>query len=159
MTKLNHSPSGAAMTELVLEIFRMNGLLLAVGDRLTRELGLTSARWQVLGALVDGPLTVAQIARNMGLKRQSVQRLVDVLSEQGIIIFEDNPNHRRAKLVLLTQVGWRKHEQISEIQTRWVNSISGGLDLKELNAAVALLRDIEVQLQQRTDFVTLPPKK
>jgi len=147
------------MTELVLEIFRMNGLLLAVGDRLTRELGLTSARWQVLGALVDGPLTVAQIARNMGLKRQSVQRLVDVLSEQGIIIFEDNPNHRRAKLVLLTQVGWRKHEQISEIQTRWVNSISGGLDLKELNAAVALLRDIEVQLQQRTDFVTLPPKK
>ena len=94
MTKLNHSPSGAAMTELVLEIFRVNGLLLAVGDRLTRELGLTSARWQVLGALADGPLTAAQIARNMGLKRQSVQRLVDVLSEQGILIFEDNPHHR-----------------------------------------------------------------
>jgi len=147
------------MTELVLEIFRMNGLLLAVGDRLTRELGLTSARWQVLGALVDGPLTVAQIARNMGLKRQSVQRLVDVLSEQGILIFEDNPHHRRAKLVLLTEAGRSKYEQISEIQARWVNSVSGDLDVKELDAAVALLRDIEVQLQQQTDLLTLPSKK
>lgn len=147
------------MTELVLEIFRVNGLLLAVGDRLTRELGLTSARWQVLGALADGPLTAAQIARNMGLKRQSVQRLVDVLAEQGILMFEDNPHHRRAKLVRLTEAGQRKYEQISKIQARWVNSVSRDLDEKELNAAVALLRDIEVQLQQRTDFVTLLPKK
>ncbi len=147
------------MTELVLEIFRVNGLLLAVGDRLTRELGLTSARWQVLGALADGPLTAAQIARNMGLKRQSVQRLVDVLSEQGILMFENNPHHRRAKLVRLTEAGRRKYEQISKIQARWVNSVSRDLDVKELSAAVALLRDIEVQLQQRTDFVTLPPKK
>ncbi len=147
------------MTELVLEIFRVNGLLLAVGDRLTGELGLTSARWQVLGALADGPLTAAQIARNMGLKRQSVQRLVDVLSEQGILIFQNNPHHRRAKLVRLTEAGRRKYEQISKIQARWVNSVSQDLDVKELNAAVGLLRDIEVQLQRWTDFVTLPPKK
>jgi DNA-binding MarR family transcriptional regulator len=147
------------MTELVLEIFRVKGLLLAVGDRLTRELGLTSARWQVLGALADGPLTAAQIARNMGLKRQSVQRLVDVLSEQGILMFENNPHHRRAKLVRLTETGRRKYEQISKIQARWVNSVSRDLDVKELNAAVALLRDIEVQLQQRADFATLPPKQ
>ncbi len=95
----------------------------------------------------------------MGLKRQSVQRLVDVLSEHGILMFENNPHHRRAKLVRLTEAGRRKYEQISKIQARWVNSISRDLDVKELNAAVALLRDIEVQLQQRTDFVTLPPKK
>ncbi len=158
MTKLRHSSSGAAMTELVLELFRVNGLLLAVGDRLTTDLGLTSARWQVLGALADGPLTVAQIARNMGLKRQSVQRLVDVLSEEGIVAFEDNPHHRRAKLVRLTQAGQRKYEQISQIQVRWANSVSRGLSVKELNVAVALLRDIEVRLQQPTDFVALPPK-
>jgi DNA-binding MarR family transcriptional regulator len=147
-----HSPPGAAMTELVLEIFRVNGLLLAVGDGLTRELGLTSARWQVLGALADGPLTVAQIARNMGLKRQSVQRLVDVLSEQEFIMFEENPHHRRAKLVLLTEAGQRQYEQISEIQTRWVNGLSRGLSAKDLGAAAALLRDIEARLLQRTDL-------
>jgi len=140
--------SAAAMTELVLQIFRVNGLLLAVGDDLTRDLGLTSARWQVLGALADGPLTVAQIARNMGLKRQSVQRLVDVLSEQGILELEDNPHHRRAKLVRLSESGQRKYEQISKIQVRWVSSVSRDVDVQALSAAVTLLRNLEVRLQQ-----------
>ena len=158
MTKRRHSPSGAAMTELVLEIFRVNGLLLAAGDRLTRDLGLTSARWQVLGALAVGPLTAPQIARNMGLKRQSVQRLVDVLSEKGILTFEENPHHRRAKLVRLTEAGQRKYEQIIKIQTQWVNSVSRGLSAQDLSAAVALLHDIEVRLQQQTDFAAPPPK-
>ncbi len=142
--------SAAAMTELVLQIFRVNGLLLAVGDDLTRDLGLTSARWQVLGALANGPLTVAQIARNMGLKRQSVQRLVDVLSEQGILELEDNPHHRRAKLVRLSESGQRKYEQISKIQVRWVSSVSRDVDVQALSAAVTLLRNLEVRLQQPT---------
>ena len=58
-----HTPAGAALTELVLTVFRVNGLLLDAGDRMTKDLGLTSARWQVMGALEQGPLTAAQIAR------------------------------------------------------------------------------------------------
>jgi len=68
------TPSGEAFTRLILEAFRFNGCLLAAGDRLTQDLGLTSARWQVLGAIDEGPLPVAQISRNMGLSRQAVQR-------------------------------------------------------------------------------------
>jgi len=135
------------MTALVLQIFRVNGLLLAVGDDLTGELGLTSARWQVLGALADGPLTAARIARNMGLKRQSVQRLVNVLTEQGILEFTDNPHHRRAMLVRLTEAGQRKYEQISKIQAQWVNGVSRDLGVEELSAAVKLLQNLEARLQ------------
>ena len=39
-----------AGTELVLDVFRLNGLLLAAGDHLTAGEGLTAARWQVLGS-------------------------------------------------------------------------------------------------------------
>src|SRR5574341_228754 len=120
------SRAGAAMTELILEIFRINGLLLAEGDRLTKPLGLTSARWQVMGALADGPLSAAQIARRMGLKRQSVQRLVDLLEEEQIVRFEENPDHRRAKLVRMTEAGERKYAKISQIQASWVNLLSQG---------------------------------
>ena len=144
------------MTELVLEIFRVNGLLLAVGDRLTKGLGLSSARWQVLGALSNGPLTAAQIARNMGLQRQGIQRLVDLLDEEGVVAFEDNPHHRRAKLVRMTDGGQRKYAQISRIQARWVNELSRGLSAKELRTAVALLRNIDVRLRQRPDAVVEP---
>ena len=146
-----HSPAGAAMTELILEVFRVNGLLLAAGDRLTRRLDLTSARWQILGALADGPLSAAQIARNMGLKRQSVQRLVDLLEEEGIVRFDDNPHHRRAKLVRTTEAGERKYAKISGIQAEWVNRLSRGLKPAELERAVALLRDIETRLHERPD--------
>ncbi len=72
---------------------------------MTKELDLSSALWQVLGAIDQAPLTVAQIARNMGLTRQSVRRTVNVLREKGFVEFRDNPNHQRSKLVVLNNKG------------------------------------------------------
>lgn len=85
----------------------MNGDLLAAGDALVGDLGLTSARWQVLGAIALSPvpLPVAHIARNMGLTRQAVQRLVDDMRADGFVRLEPNPHHRRAMLVLATERG------------------------------------------------------
>src|SRR5215203_3128784 len=97
----------AALTELILETFRLNGRLLAAGDALVRDLGLTSARWQILGAIALSPvpLPVAHIARNMGLTRQSVQKLVNELESDGMVRFAPNPHHQRARLVLFTDKG------------------------------------------------------
>lgn len=93
--------------ELVLAVFETNGRLVDAGNTLVRPLGLTTAWWQVLGALGYSPvpLPVAHIARNMGLTRQAVQRVSDLLVEQGFVTFEPNPHHRRAKLVVLTPAG------------------------------------------------------
>ena len=102
LSNTTHSKGGEAFTKLVLETFRLNGRFLVAGDRLTKGIGLTSARWQVLGTLreSDTPLTVAQIARNMGLQRQSVQRTVDVMCREGLLRMVDNPRHRRAHALL-----------------------------------------------------------
>src|SRR5580692_5638576 len=96
-----------ALTQLIIETFRLNGRLLAAGDALVADLGLSSARWQVIGAvgLAAAPLPVAQIARNMGLTRQAVQRVVNDLGRMGLVRHAPNPHHRRAKLVLLTAAG------------------------------------------------------
>ena len=77
------------ITDLVLETFRLNGRLLASGDALVADLGLTSARWQVIGAIALSPvpLSVAQIARNMGLTRQAVQRLANEMEADGLVRF------------------------------------------------------------------------
>lgn len=85
MTKLN--PNGKAFTELVLEVFRLNGRLLEAGDRLTQPVGLSSARWQILGVVEHGPITVAHVARIMGLTRQSVQQTANSLEKEGLIEF------------------------------------------------------------------------
>src|ERR1700723_1483617 len=98
---------GDAITDLVLETFRLNGRLLASGDVLVADLGLTSARWQVLGAIALSPvpLSVAQIARNMGLTRQAVQRLVNEMGAEELVQFRPNPHHQRAKRVVLSAAG------------------------------------------------------
>src|SRR4051812_669510 len=99
------TPAGDAFTGLVVRAIRLNGLLAAEGDALARPAGQTAARWQVLAAVEELPITVAQVARVLGLARQCVQRVADSLEAAGLVSFEDNPHHRRARLVTLTPRG------------------------------------------------------
>lgn len=133
-----------AWTDLVIEIFRMNGDLLAAGDALVGDLGLTSARWQVLGAIALSPvpLPVAHIARNMGLTRQAVQRLVDDMRADGFVRLEPNPHHRRAMLVVATERGDAAYQSAIARQERWSDALTAGLSPEAFEAAGALLREM-----------------
>jgi DNA-binding MarR family transcriptional regulator len=95
-----------------LGVFRLNGQFLGVAEELARPAGLTAARWQVLGAVLTTPLPVAGIARAMGITRQSVQRIADLLVDQGLAEYVPNPAHRRAKLLRPTQDG---HDAVARI--------------------------------------------
>lgn len=139
-----HTQTGTQLTKLILETFRLNGALLSSGDQLVSDLGLSSARWQVLGAIVlEGrPLSVAQIARRMGLSRQAVQRVANDLDAAGLTTYRDNPDHKRAKLVALTKQGKDVYAEADARQTIWVNALSEGLDCRVLSEATHLLRTI-----------------
>jgi DNA-binding MarR family transcriptional regulator len=143
----------AAITDLVLETFRFNGRLLAAGDALVADLGLTSARWQVLGAIALSavPLSVAQIARNMGLTRQAVQRLANEMQADGLVRFAPNPHHQRAKLVLLTPAGNTAFAAVMKRQSRWATELGRGLNAKPIETAAVMLRTIRRRLDDRTE--------
>jgi DNA-binding MarR family transcriptional regulator len=147
------TPGGVLFTRLVLELFRLNGRLLAAGDAMTRDLGLTSARWQVLGAvrLAGGPLPVAWIARNMGLTRQAVQRVADELAAEGFVRFAPNPHHRRAKLVALTEKGEEALDRVSARQARWADGLAAGVDARALEGALGVLRTLREALEGDED--------
>lgn len=93
------------LSRTALGIFRLNGQFLAASEELAAPAGLTAAWWQVLGAVLHQPLPVAGIAREMGITRQSVQRIADLLVERGLAAYEPNPAHRRAKLLRPTEAG------------------------------------------------------
>jgi DNA-binding MarR family transcriptional regulator len=145
-----HSEAGAAFTALVIELFRVNGAMVAVGDDMTRDLGMTAARWQVLGAIGSEPKTVAAAARQMGLTRQNVQRIADWLVESGIAEFVDNPNHRRAKLVALTKEGAALRQQLGRRQARWANASGGHFTADELRATTDILKRLKKALEKRS---------
>jgi DNA-binding MarR family transcriptional regulator len=137
-----------AFTDLVLEVFRLNGRLLAAGDRLAAPVGLTSARWQVLGAIDGQPLSVAGIARAMGLTRQSVQRTADLLAAEGSVAFVPNPQHKRAKLVDLTPTGRAMLREVTVLQKAWAERTAAGLPAARIEAAAELLRTLRRRLEQ-----------
>src|SRR5262245_11788746 len=136
------SGAGDAVSDLVVHVFRLNGVLIARGDAMAEPSGQTSARWRVLAAIDEEALSVAQIARAWWLTRQSVQRVADVLVEDGLATYEDNPNHRRAKLVRITPRGLSALREIRMRQRTWADSLGEVIGERELRATNATLASV-----------------
>ncbi|GAB5404951.1 MAG: MarR family winged helix-turn-helix transcriptional regulator [Aureliella sp.] len=137
-----NAEKGELFTELVLEIFKLNGLLLAEGDRIAGEYELSSARWKVLGALAlhGSPMTVAQIGRHMGQARQSVQRIANDMAKSGHFTWVDNPNDKRAMLLKLTAKGKTVYNQLESLQAPWAANAASELEHNELESALSVIR-------------------
>lgn len=142
--------SVVAMTELIVETFRLNGALLEAGDALVAPLGLTSARWQVLGAIATAqvPLPVAHLARNMGLSRQAVQRLVNEMERDRLVRLAPNPHHKRAKLVVMSDKGRAAFDAAMARQRPWAAKLARGVSAGDLTSAVSLLRLVRERLEK-----------
>ena len=150
MKKTNYSPPGRAMSDLALEIFRASARLLTAGDRLVAELGLTSARWQLLGTIVyaERAQPVSWIARDMGANRQNVQRIVNDLVKDGLLEFQPNPHHRRAQLVVLTEAGREAFDLAMNLQTPWINELAEGADIDAIQTTHQVLNHLRNRLEE-----------
>lgn len=148
-----HTPAGQALTDLILAIFRLNGRLLVAGDRLVADLDLSSARWQVLGAiaLAATPQPVAWLARNIGLNRQGVQRIVNEMRDEGLLELQPNPHHRRAHLVVLTKRGKEAFEAAARLQAPWVNALAKDVSVKEIMSTHRVIAALSERLEQRPE--------
>jgi len=97
---------------IVADIYELAGRLRDNGEAIARTVGQTQARWQVLSAASGRPLTVPQIARVLGVTRQNVQRIADLLVAEGSAQYEDNPDHRASPHLVLTKRGRAAFDQL-----------------------------------------------
>ena len=134
-------PGAAAVTQLVLRVFRLNGVLLHRGDQLVAPLGLTSARWQMLGAiaLAGTPLTAPQIAEAMGVTRQGAQKQLNMLLEQGLVEARPNPAHRRSPLYVLTPQGLALYRQADALWAAQAVELAALIPSAQAHAATGTL--------------------
>lgn len=151
-------PKGEALTDLILTMFRANNLTLVWGDRLVASFGLTSARWQILGAIVLSQRSqpVAWIARDLGANRQNVQRIVNDLHKEGLVEFQPNPHHRRAHLVVLTGKGRRAYEAAINAYNPRVNAMAENLSLKDIRTAHRVIAALRQNLEGEIDAEKQP---
>jgi DNA-binding MarR family transcriptional regulator/catechol 2,3-dioxygenase-like lactoylglutathione lyase family enzyme len=143
------SRRGELFTGIVLEVFRLNRLLLDAGDQLSAPAGLTSARWQVLGVVEHGPAHAAEIGRAMGLTRQSVQEVANGLEAEGFIEFAPNPQHRRAKLLVMMAKGDAAIDVVRWRHAAWANGLGGSHSTGALKSVMTVLAEIRTALEER----------
>lgn len=138
------TPNGNMLTEIILESTRLNGAMLQAENELTKPFGLTSARWQVMVALVEAEqfLTVPQIARRRGLSRQGVQRIVNDLLKLGLLMQKTNIDHKSAPLISMSEEGQKAMGQINVAKISRANQMSVGLSERALQQTLKVLRSI-----------------
>jgi DNA-binding MarR family transcriptional regulator len=144
---LPHTDEGSLLTELIVMTFRLNGRLLDVAQELAAEGGITAAWWQVLGGVLDEPRTVAEIGRRMGLTRQAVQRIADLLVDRGLAEYRPNPNHRRANLLACTEAGYWAIRRIALAQHPWANSIGAAVGAADVGHALTTMQRLLAALE------------
>jgi DNA-binding MarR family transcriptional regulator len=136
------TPAGDAFTDLVLEVAWLGGIFTAAGESLARHADQTLARWVILDAVEDKPSTVAQIARRRGIARQAVQRVADLLERDGLVAYEPNPGHRRARLLRPTPSGQKALRTISVAQKAWSDELGAEIGEAKLKRAKTLVEQI-----------------
>lgn len=140
------SAAGDAFSQVAFRVLRLAGQLGAAGDALAGPAGQSSARWQVLAAAEHGPVTVAQIARILGLARQSVQRVADLLAKDGLAGYRTNPDHQRAMLLELTPRGRSVLATIQRAQRTWADRLGGAVGEAHLRRTAAVLDQVSAAL-------------
>ncbi|WP_405486742.1 MarR family winged helix-turn-helix transcriptional regulator [Nocardia sp. NBC_00511] len=126
--------------------FKLNGQFLSIAEELAKPSGITVAWWQVLGAVLHEPLPVAGIAREMGITRQSVQRVADLLVDKGFAEYHPNPAHRRAKLVAITEAGHDAVRAIDPQHAAMAKRLVAQLGIDELARIVDALTTLSAAL-------------
>lgn len=120
----------------------LNRLFGAAGEALARPTGHSFPRYLVLRGAHAAPASVAELARRLRLARQGVQRMADAMAAEGLIAYIDNPRHRRAKLVKITEAGQAALEQLSAAQREWARELGQRVGVRKLTQANELLDEV-----------------
>lgn len=137
------------LSALALTTFALNGLFLTVAEQLTAPVGITATRWQVIGAVLKEPLTQSEIARRMGITRQSVRRTSLQLVAEGMLYFTSNPSSRKARLLHPTEKGYAVVNKINPQHAAFakqLEDIIGKSKMVEIIDAMTGLRNMLVEI-------------
>ena len=136
------SQAGEVLTSLIVPVIRLEAYFSRAGETIAAAGGQTLARWLVLETVADAPATVAQIARGLGYKRQSVQRVADLLEQDRLTRYVLNPAHQRSQLVRITPLGRKTLSTIQRAQRVWADNVGSEIGETELRQATSVVDNL-----------------
>jgi DNA-binding MarR family transcriptional regulator len=139
---------------IVADIYQLAGQLRKNADAIAGRIGQTQARWQVLSAASADPKTVPQIARRLGIARQNVQRVADLLIAEGLARLAPNPDHKTSPFLVLTPTGAAAFARLASNGRAYYAALADGLSAADLISLRRGLRRFCDVLDRREDFET-----
>jgi DNA-binding MarR family transcriptional regulator len=144
----NPGPGQTPVGDLVRALYEAAAAVRARGEAIAGTAGQSQARWQVLYLLADQPRTVPAVARRLGLARQSVQRVIDLLAGEGLAAAEENPDHERSPLYALTEEGQATLARINAAATAWHATVLQAFESAELECGREFLRRLRAAARE-----------
>jgi DNA-binding MarR family transcriptional regulator len=145
----NETKDSALLPLIVADVYELAGRFRAEGESIAATVGQTQARWQVMNAASVASLTVAQIARRLGVTRQNVQRIADLLVQEGSAMFEPNPDHRGSPHLVLSKRGQTALAQLSNAAAHSHTKLAGRLTGPDIGAIHRGLRRLIKAMNDR----------
>jgi DNA-binding MarR family transcriptional regulator len=144
-TKFTHE--GAAAMTVFLETM---GLYFRLRDA-GRQSGLVTPGgggiWGFLHSLaVDGAQTVPQLARARPVSRQHIQQIANEAEADGLIVFIDNPAHKKSNLVSLTDEGRALHQKMTAEFAAVAGKLAEGMSTQDLEVTGRTLSQLRSKL-------------
>jgi DNA-binding MarR family transcriptional regulator len=127
---------------LVADVFEAAGAIRQTGDAIAGTVGQSQARWQVLSVLSEGDWTLATAAGRLGITRQSVRRVVELLVDDGLADYEPNPRHRGSPFVRLTREGRATLAAITRASRGWRTAAAAAISPGALETTRTTLRTL-----------------
>lgn len=142
------------MKKLTLElstltsIFYLSNKIQAEGDKLSNE--LTLKQWFLLLLLCKGNLknpTVNILASEMGVTRQSIKKMVDILEKNGYLLVEKSFSDSRALCISPTAKTYDFFQTNKMLGKTLLNKVFDGIAQDELVAVMQILQTMQTNLQ------------
>ena len=132
----------AAGMAAVVSVMRAEQIFLRRATDTLRPLGLTFARYQVLGMVRwVGPLTLGSVGHRLWITPGTVTSAIDRLEAADLVRRVDHPTDARATLVEITPKGRRLFDRaVEKLNTEVFGTV--GLDEDDLERLVELLGKI-----------------
>jgi DNA-binding MarR family transcriptional regulator len=126
----------------IVSIMRADQILMDKATEILRPLGLTFARYQVLGMLRwNRPITLGKLGDQLWITPATVTNAIDRLEAVGLCRRADHPKDARATLAEITPKGRRLFERaVDELNVKLFGAV--GLSEDELDEVVRLMGKI-----------------
>ncbi len=137
---------------LLFRLFKTTNIIHTTGTAWTQDLNLTTQQWSVIGALsrpgYEDGTGVGELTEFLQVSRQNLGGLLERLEKQGITQRITNPNDGRARLVQLTETGWRVWESLVPRISNFYDQALDGFSAEDITRFLVYIDRLQENLRK-----------